>query len=103
MTGVRHPAGTCAQVSAGNQLFHMVVDTDDIATRITALLAAERAGRVTFVPLNRMRPQPVTYPDCGSDAFALMRKLHFDEVYRDAVQQVGPLNEGCRFRRPRTA
>ena len=47
------------QVSAGNQLYHVVVDDDEIATRITSLLAADRAGRVTFVPLNRMRPQPV--------------------------------------------
>lgn len=46
-------------MSAGNQLYHVVVDNDDIATRITSLLAADKAGRVTFVPLNRMRPQPV--------------------------------------------
>ena len=43
----------CSQVSAGNQLFHMVVDNDEIATKITGLLAKEKAGRVTFIPLNR--------------------------------------------------
>ena len=77
------------QVSAGNQLFHVVVDTDEIATRITGLLAAEKAGRVTFVPLNRVRPSPVAYPtDVGDDAIPLVTKLRFEPAYRDAVVQV---------------
>ena len=77
------------QVSAGNQLFHVVVDTDEVATRITGLLAAEKAGRVTFVPLNRVRPSPVAYPtEQGSDAIPLVSKLHYEPAYRNAVHQV---------------
>ena len=31
----------------------------------------------------------VQYPDCGDDAFPLMRRLHFEPVYKDAIMQVG--------------
>lgn len=46
--------GTCAQVSAGNQLFHILVDNDDIAARLSTMLKQEKAGRVTFIPLNQV-------------------------------------------------
>lgn len=76
-----------AQVSAGNQLFHVVVDNDDVATRITALLTAEKAGRVTFIPLNRINPQPVQYPDFGDDALPLVNKINCAPQHKKAVQQ----------------
>lgn len=77
------------QVSAGNQLFHVVVDDDDVATRITALLTAEKAGRVTFIPLNRINPQPVQYPDFGDDALPLVDKINCAEQHKKAVAQAG--------------
>lgn len=78
------------QVSAGNQLFHVVVDNDDVATRITALLTQEKAGRVTFIPLNRINPQPVQYPDFGDDALPLVNKINCAEQHKKAVAQVAP-------------
>ena len=75
------------QVSAGNQLFHVVVDDDDVATRITALLTAEKAGRVTFIPLNRINPGPVQYPDFGDDALPLVDKINCAERHKKAVAQ----------------
>lgn len=75
------------QVSAGNQLFHVVVDDDDVATRITALLTAEKAGRVTFIPLNRINPGPVQYPDFGDDALPLVDKINCAERHKTAVAQ----------------
>jgi structural maintenance of chromosome 3 (chondroitin sulfate proteoglycan 6) len=48
------------QVAAGNQLFHIVVENDEIATRITGLLREENGGRATFIPLNRLHPQDTT-------------------------------------------
>ena len=78
------------QVSAGNQLFHVVVDNDDVATRITALLTQEKAGRVTFIPLNSINPQPVQYPDFGDDALPLVNKINFAEQHKKAVAQVAP-------------
>lgn len=85
-------AGTCVQVSAGNQLFHILVDTDDIAARLSAMLKKEQAGRVTFIPLNQVRAQNVTYPNVGDDALPLVKKLKFDARFKDAVHQVRPLS-----------
>lgn len=50
-----------------NSLFHVVVDTEETASKILEVLTRERAGRVTFMPLNRLRTQPVQYPT-GTDA-----------------------------------
>ena len=77
-------------MSAGNQLFHVVVDNDDVATRITALLTAEKAGRVTFIPLNRINPQPVQYPDFGDDALPLVNKINCAKQHKKAVSQACP-------------
>ena len=90
----------CVQVSAGNQLFHVVVDNDDVATRITALLTEQRAGRVTFIPLNRINPQPVQYPDFGDDALPLVNKINCADQHKKAVAQASSslfLKTGCRL------
>ncbi|KAK9828108.1 hypothetical protein WJX81_005196 [Elliptochloris bilobata] len=80
---------TAVEVAAGNQVFHVVVDTDDIATTITSLLNREKAGRVTFCPLNRIMAESVRYPaDLGTDAQPLMGRLKFDQRFQKAVQQV---------------
>lgn len=43
------------EVAAGARLSHVVVDDDGIAARAIELLKARRAGRLTFLPLNRLR------------------------------------------------
>ena len=83
-------------MSAGNQLFHVVVDNDDVATRITALLTEQRAGRVTFIPLNRINPQPVQYPDFGDDALPLVNKINCAEQHTKAVAQARSPPPPCR-------
>ena len=50
------------EAAAGAQLFHVVVDTDDTAALLMERLQREGAGRVTFLPLNRLRPKAVAYP-----------------------------------------
>ncbi|KAF9992824.1 Structural maintenance of chromosomes protein 3, partial [Modicella reniformis] len=64
-------------VTAGSSLFHVVVDTDQTATRILEALNKEKAGRVTFMPLNRLNTKPSTYPE-AEDAFPMIKKLTFD-------------------------
>ena len=39
------------------------VENDDVALRLTAELNRGKCGRVSFMPLNRMNPPEVTYPD----------------------------------------
>src|SRR5579859_5591430 len=53
---------TAAEVTAGQSLFHAVVDTDETARKILEVLIKEKAGRITFIPLNIVRVRPVKYP-----------------------------------------
>ena len=43
------------EVAAGARLSHVVVEDDGIAARAIDLLKSRRAGRLTFLPLNRLR------------------------------------------------
>ena len=80
---------TAVEVAAGNQLFHVVVDTDETAATMLRHLQEVGAGRVTFVPLNRLRPGPdVQYPE-SEDAIPMLKKLKpKDERVRPALKQV---------------
>ncbi|KAJ1556061.1 Structural maintenance of chromosomes protein 3 [Cladochytrium tenue] len=53
---------TAVEVIGGASLFHVVVDTDDTASLLLEQLNRDRSGRVTFMPLNRLRPKETTYP-----------------------------------------
>lgn len=78
---------TAVEVSAGQSLFNWVVDTDDTASQLLQALNKEKGGRVTFIPLSRISPQPVNIPK-ASDAVHLISKLEYDPVYEQAFQQV---------------
>ena len=53
---VEPPHRLALAVAAGARLNHVVVDDDQIAAQAIALLKRHRAGRLTFLPLNRLRP-----------------------------------------------
>ncbi|KAG0223701.1 Structural maintenance of chromosomes protein 3 [Actinomortierella wolfii] len=72
---------------AGASLFHIVCDNDATATRVLEELNKEKAGRVTFMPLNRLHPKENTYPE-ASDAIPLIKKLKYDPKYSKAFEQV---------------
>ncbi|MFM7634413.1 MAG: chromosome segregation protein SMC [Cyanobacteriota bacterium] len=46
---------TALEVAAGGRLGQVVVDDDRIAARVIELLKQRRAGRLTFLPLNKIR------------------------------------------------
>lgn len=52
----------CSPASRLNSLFQIVVDTDDTATKILDRMVRDKSGRVTFMPLNRLRVYDVEYP-----------------------------------------
>jgi chromosome segregation protein len=58
------------EVAAGARLGQVVVDDDRIAARAIDLLKSRRAGRLTFLPLNKIRGNG---SGGGSDAAALQR------------------------------
>ncbi|CAM8970304.1 unnamed protein product [Rhodiola kirilowii] len=78
---------TAVEVTAGNSLFHVVVETDEISTQIIRHLNAQRGGRVTFIPLNRVMAPRVTYPH-GNDVVPLLKKLKFEPKFEPAFGQV---------------
>ncbi|KAK9764937.1 Structural maintenance of chromosomes protein 3 [Basidiobolus ranarum] len=78
---------TAVEVTAGGSLFHVVVDTDDTATKVLEALNRERVGRVTFMPLNRLKPHVPRYPE-SNDAIPMIQKLTFDNRFLKAIQQV---------------
>jgi structural maintenance of chromosome 3 (chondroitin sulfate proteoglycan 6) len=78
---------TAVEVTAGNSLFHYVVDNDETATKVLEILQKERAGRVTFMPLNRLKPRPISIPKAG-DAVHIMDKIKFEPAYQNAFEQV---------------
>lgn len=75
-----------AEVAAGGLLFHVVVDTDETASVLMAELERDKAGRVTFVPLNRVLGRAVQVE--ASDAVLLLRKLRFDPSVQAAMEHV---------------
>ena len=68
-------------------LFHVVAESDEISTRIIRYLTAEKGGRVTFMPLNRIRAPHVNYPH-NPDVVPLLKKLKFSSRFAPAFAQV---------------
>ncbi|CAE7135950.1 unnamed protein product [Rhizoctonia solani] len=83
---------TAIEQTAGNSLrsislFHVVVDTDATAQKVLEVLQREKSGRVTFMPLNRLKPKSVPFPQ-APDALPLIDRLQFDPLHRRAFEQV---------------
>ncbi|KAI5667155.1 hypothetical protein M9H77_17008 [Catharanthus roseus] len=86
---------TAVEVTAGNSLFHVVVENDEISTTIIRQLNALKGGRVTFIPLNRVKAPHVNYPQ-SSDVIPLLKKLRFSNDYAPAFSQVFARTVICR-------
>lgn len=69
---------------------HVIVDNDDIATEIVQRLNREKGGRVTFMPLSRLRNQRVDYPN-SPDVVPIMEKINYKPMFRNAFAQVSSL------------
>jgi len=80
---------TAVETAAGGALLHVVVDSDETAARLVQLLAQERGGRVTFIPLNRVRSEPVSFPDkWGDGVVSLQSLLSYDARFERAIAHV---------------
>ncbi|KAK9866710.1 hypothetical protein WJX84_008069 [Apatococcus fuscideae] len=80
---------TAVEVTAGNSLFNIVVDTDGIATQLSGIMNREKSGRATFMPLNRLNPDRVSMPeDLRANARPIIEQIKFDPKYEKAMQQV---------------
>ncbi|KAF8453532.1 RecF/RecN/SMC [Terfezia claveryi] len=78
---------TAVEVTAGASLFHLVVDTDTTATRVLEMLQREKAGRITFMPLNRLTPRLGKFPE-DTKGYPLLKTIRYDPAYAKAFEQV---------------
>ncbi|KAI0229060.1 Structural maintenance of chromosomes protein 3 [Massospora cicadina] len=78
---------TAAETTAGARLFYVVVDSDETVTTLLKEMAKRNEGRVTFMPLNRLRAQEQDYSR-APDGLPLISQLKFDDRYTRAFQQV---------------
>ncbi|KAK0711433.1 RecF/RecN/SMC [Lasiosphaeris hirsuta] len=72
---------------AGNSLFHYVVDNEKTGTLLSDHLHKNYGGRLTFMPIEQLRPRQVKMPR-ASDAQPLISKIEYDPKYEKAFQQV---------------
>lgn len=75
------------EVTAGQSLFHYVVDNDETASDMIEILQREKGGRVTFIPLNRVRSKTGNVPN-ANDAIPMIEKVQFDPMYEEAYRQI---------------
>ncbi|XP_050306301.1 structural maintenance of chromosomes protein 3 [Anthonomus grandis grandis] len=74
------------EVTAGNRLFHHVIDNDKVGTQILKEMNRQRLpGEVTFMPLNRLNAREQDYPN-DSDAIAMVSKLYYEPKYDKAMK-----------------
>ena len=80
---------TAVEATAGNVLFHVVVDSDDVATQIISHLNRGNGGRLSFIPLNRIHAPRVNYPNqYGKDVIPLLKVVKHKPIYQKAMAHV---------------
>lgn len=79
---------TAVEVTAGNRLFHHIVDSDKVGTQILKEMNKQKLpGEVTFMPLNRLHVKEQNYPKT-QDAIAMVSKLNYKPDYDKALRYV---------------
>lgn len=76
------------EVAGGNALFHVIVDTDATAAYLIKELDRLKAGRLTFLPLNRLHNPNIRYPDSNDVRPLMTTALQYDANVEIAVKQV---------------
>merc|ERR1712241_694415 len=79
---------TAVEVTAGNRLFHHIVESDRVGTYILKEMNKQKLpGEVTFMPLNRLHVRNIDYPNT-KDAIAMVSKLEYSEKYDTALRYI---------------
>jgi len=79
---------TAIETAAGNSLFHVIVENDEVASKLMKELERRKAGRLTFLPLNRIRVEAVQYPDSNDVRPLIDVALNFEARFEPAIRQV---------------
>lgn len=84
------------EVAAGNALFHIIVENDDIAAKLIKELERQNAGRLTFLPLSRLRVQPQRgFPDSTDVRPLIDVAIEYEAFLNPAMQLVSLLLLFC--------
>ncbi|KAJ8873925.1 hypothetical protein PR048_024762 [Dryococelus australis] len=79
---------TAVEVTAGNRLFHHIVDSDKVGTQILKEMNRQKLpGEVTFMPLNRLHVKEQNYPQ-SNDAIPMVTKLNYEPKYDKALRYI---------------
>jgi structural maintenance of chromosome 3 (chondroitin sulfate proteoglycan 6) len=78
---------TAIEVTAGNALFHVVVDTDETASKLLEVLNKQKAGRLTFIPLNKLEVKEPSYPSTTT-VKPITEYMQFNRVHDKAFMQI---------------
>ncbi|XP_077294987.1 structural maintenance of chromosomes 3 [Arctopsyche grandis] len=79
---------TAVEVTAGNRLFHHIVESDVVGTKILKEMNKQNLpGEVTFMPLNRLQVRDMVYPQ-DNNAIAMVNKLKYDAKYAKAMKYI---------------
>lgn len=79
---------TAVEVTAGNRLFHVIVDSDKTASNILSIMNKQKMlGEVTFMPLNKLKYSEVEYPT-NSNVTSMVDKLNYDPMFHPAMMHV---------------
>ena len=77
---------TALEVAVGGRMAHIVVDDPDVATTVFEIVRSSGAGRVTCIPMNKIKkaPSSLNLPrDNGVIDYAI-NLIDFDDIYLDA-------------------
>ncbi len=76
-------------IAAGGKIHFVIVETDQIAADAIRYLQEHKLGRVTFLPLNKLRPKPLPQLPPGSDVLGFaLDLLEYDPRFDAAFQVV---------------
>ncbi|XP_050090503.1 structural maintenance of chromosomes protein 3-like [Anopheles aquasalis] len=79
---------TAVEVTAGNRLFHHIVESDRVGTQILKEMNKQKLpGEVTFMPLNRLQVKIHDYPE-DPDSIPMISKLKYAEQYDKALRYI---------------
>jgi structural maintenance of chromosome 3 (chondroitin sulfate proteoglycan 6) len=84
---VDEPFRTAVEVAAGASLFHVVVDTDETATKLMDQMKRKKVGRVTFIPINRLKALQFDYSSV-KEAFPLIKQIKFENKFTKVFDHV---------------
>jgi structural maintenance of chromosome 3 (chondroitin sulfate proteoglycan 6) len=82
---------TAVEQVGGRQMWNAVVEDENVATQLVNAMKKAKpgtSGRMSFMPLNKLRLQKTTFPEGMRDAEPLVKCIKCDGKFKVAVDQV---------------